>query len=67
MPPHVLGFEGEHVAIVTFGLLGVLLVLVPFIDGERAPRAVAVASTVAGMLMLVFIAVMTLLAYFKPY
>lgn len=67
VPPHVLGFEGEHVAIVVFGLLGVLLVLVPFIDRDRAPRAVAVASTAAGLLMLVFMAVMSLLAYVKPY
>ena len=67
VPPHVLGFEGEHVAVVTFGLVGVSLLLVPFIDRAKAPRAVARACTVGGILMLVFMAVMSFLAYVKPY
>jgi cytochrome b6 len=67
VPPHVLGFEGEHVAIVVFGVLGLLLVLVPFIDHTRASRVVARGATAAGLLLLAFMAVMSFLAYVKPY
>jgi cytochrome b6 len=37
LPPHILGFEGEVVGVVFFGLCGLALLLVPFID--RAPVA----------------------------
>jgi cytochrome b6 len=37
LPPHILGMEGEVVGVVFFGLCGLALLLVPFID--RAPVA----------------------------
>jgi cytochrome b6 len=37
LPSHVLGFEGERIGVVAFGIAALLLVLVPFLD-RRASR-----------------------------
>jgi cytochrome b6 len=37
VPSHVLGIEGEHLGVVAFGLVAIVLVLVPFLD-RRATR-----------------------------
>ncbi len=37
LPSHVLGFEGERLGVVVFGIAALLLVLVPFLD-RRASR-----------------------------
>src|SRR6185295_18996277 len=49
VPSHVLGFEGEHLGVVAFGLVAVFLVLVPFLDrrasrGEDSPLFTALAA-----------------------
>ncbi len=59
-PPHILGIEGEVVGLMVFGLAGVLLLLVPFLDrksarGERSP-----VFTVLGWLMIAFVVGMTI-------
>src|SRR6187431_1388662 len=56
VPPHVLGFEGEQVGVVAFGLVALFLVLVPFLDhrasrGEPSPVFTLVAAL--GLLYLV--------------
>ncbi len=42
LPPQIMGFEGEMIGVVAFGVLGVVLLLIPFLDrraGEgRASR-----------------------------
>jgi cytochrome b6 len=67
LPPTILGFEGEHVGILAFGLIGLLLFAVPLLDrrasrGQRSPLVSA-----AGAVLLAFMLAMTLLAYVKPY
>jgi cytochrome b6 len=37
VPSHVLGIEGEHLGVVAFGLVAIVLMLVPFLD-RRASR-----------------------------
>jgi len=64
VPSHVLGFEGEHVGVVAFGLVALFLVLVPFLDrrasrGERSP-----VFTVLGVLGLVYLVTFTILGHF---
>lgn len=58
LPSHVLGLEGETVGVLALGLLGLVWVLVPFLDrrasrGERSPLftaiGVAVVAYVVGM------------------
>ena len=64
VPAHVLGFEGEHLGVVAFGLVAVFLVLVPFLDrrasrGERSP-----VFTVLAALGLVYLVVFTIIGHY---
>jgi len=64
VPSHVLGFEGEHLGVVGFGLIAVFLVLVPFLDrrasrGERSP-----VFTVLAALGLVYLVVFTIIGHY---
>jgi len=64
VPSHVLGFEGEHLGVVAFGLIAVFLVLVPFLDrrasrGERSP-----VFTVLAALGLVYLIVFTIIGHY---
>ena len=62
-PSHILFFEGEMVIFLFFGLCGLGLILVPFLDarsrrGERSPL-----FTAAGVLMIVYVVTMTAVGY----
>ena len=64
VPSHVLGFEGEHLGVVAFGLVALFLVLVPFLDrrasrGERSPM-----FTVLAALGLVYLVVFTIIGHY---
>jgi len=66
IPSHVLGFEGERLGVIGFGLVATFLVFVPFVDrrssdGRRSPWFTALA--VAGVLYLV---IFTILAQIAP-
>jgi quinol-cytochrome oxidoreductase complex cytochrome b subunit len=63
LPSHILGIEGEHLGVVAYGLVALVLITVPFLDrraarGERSPLFTALA--VVGLLYLV---VFTVLGY----
>ena len=65
VPAKVWIFDGEVLAILSFGLCGFILVLIPFLDawsrrGERSPL-----FTAAGIVALVYILGMTAYAYLK--
>jgi quinol-cytochrome oxidoreductase complex cytochrome b subunit len=56
LPSHILGFEGERVGVVAFGLVAIFLVLVPFLDrrsSERLPSPLFTVLAFAGLLYLV--------------
>jgi len=64
VPSHVLGFEGEHLGVVAFGLVALFLVLVPWLDrrasrGERSP-----AFTVVAAIGLAFLVVFTIVGHY---
>jgi cytochrome b6 len=66
MPAKILFFEGEMIAILLFLVAGLFWLLIPFIDrrsarGERSP-----VFTTIGIAAVVFISVMTALAYLLP-
>jgi cytochrome b6 len=63
LPAHILRIEGEVVGILGFGLAGILLLLVPFLDrkaarGERSPIV-----TWIGLGLIVYMLVLTYLGY----
>ncbi len=66
LPAHILGIEGEIVGILGFGVAGLVLVLVPFIDrrrdGEEAHRFFGYLKYV-WLVMIAFILIMTYLGY----
>ncbi len=63
LPAHILWFEGEVVGILAFGLLGLALLIVPFIDrrAERGERSRLFTWSVIAVI--VYIIVLTYLGY----
>jgi cytochrome b6 len=67
VPARILFVEGEALAILGFGVCGVVLLLVPFLDvrtrrGQRSP-----VFTVLGIVALVYVGGMTAYAYLKVF
>jgi cytochrome b6 len=65
IPSHVLGFEGERLGVLAFGLVAVFLVFVPFLDrksrdGHSSPLFTVIA--LAGVLYLVVFTILAQLA-----
>jgi cytochrome b6 len=67
LPPTILGFEGEHVGILAFGAVALLLFVAPLLDRRAARGEPSPLVSAAGAVLLAFMTVMTLLAYVKPY
>ena len=64
IPSHIMGFEGEQLGVVAFGIVAIVLVLVPFLDrrasrGERSP-----VFTVLAALGLVYLVVFTIIGHY---
>ncbi len=63
LPAHILGIEGEVVGILGFGLAGVLLLLIPFLDRRTARGEPSKLFTWITIGMIVYIVVLTYLGY----
>jgi cytochrome b6 len=63
LPSHILGLEGEIVGIVGFGLGGLFLLLIPFLDRRAARGQPSPLFTWIGVLIIVYIVVLTYLGY----
>ncbi len=66
LPAHLFGqtwLEGEVVGVLTFGLLGALWFLVPFLDQRSSRDEISPVFTRAGVVAIIFIVVMTLLGW----
>jgi quinol-cytochrome oxidoreductase complex cytochrome b subunit len=63
LPAHVLGVEGEAVGILGFGLAGILILLIPFLDRRAARGQPNRAVTWIGMAILAYVLVLTILGY----
>jgi cytochrome b6 len=63
LPSHILGLEGEIVGIVGFGLGGLFLLLIPFLDRRAARGQPSPLFTWVGVLVIVYIVVLTYLGY----
>jgi quinol-cytochrome oxidoreductase complex cytochrome b subunit len=64
LPSHVLGFEGERLGVMAFGVAAALLAFVPFLDrrasrGEKSPL-----FTIIAVLGLVYLVVFTIVGHY---
>jgi cytochrome b6 len=64
LPAKVLFIEGEVLAVMAFGLLGLVLFLVPFFDMKAALDREKRWLNAVGLALLLYIGVMTMLGYF---
>ena len=63
LPAHILGIEGEIVGILGFGLAGVFVLLIPFLDRRTARGEPSRLFTWIGIGIIVYIIVLTYLGY----
>src|SRR5947207_5428626 len=64
VPSHVLGFEGERLGVMAFGLAAAFLVLVPFLDRRASRGESSRLFTVIAMLGLVYLVTFTIVGHF---
>jgi cytochrome b6 len=63
IPSKILGMDGEVLGILAFGLGGVFLLLVPFLDCDPARHRRTVFFTVAGVVIVLYIIALTVVGY----
>ncbi len=63
LPAHVLGIEGEVVGILAFGLGGLFLLVLPFLDRNAARGKPSPVFTAIGIAIIVYMIVLTYLGY----
>jgi cytochrome b6 len=66
VPSHILSLEGEVLAILAFLAGGLFWLAVPYIDRNAAREKKSRFFTLAGMVIVLYIAVMTALTYLVP-
>jgi cytochrome b6 len=63
LPSHILGVEGELLGVLGFGLIGLVLIMVPFLDRGETKRQSSRWIAGFGILLLAYMAVLTYLGY----
>ncbi len=66
IPAKILFMDGEVLGVLAFGVAGLLLVLVPFLDRRASRGQTSKAFTAIGIFAFVYIIVMTLISYTMP-
>ena len=66
IPAKILFFDGEMLGILAFGVIGVLLILVPFFDRKAVLGETSKIFTALGIVSLVYVFVMTIISYAVP-
>jgi quinol-cytochrome oxidoreductase complex cytochrome b subunit len=64
VPSHVLGIEGEHLGVVGFGLVAIVLVLVPFLDRRASRGEPSPLFTLLAALGLLYLVSFTVIGHF---
>ena len=64
LPSHVLGFEGERIGVVAFGVAAVFLVLVPFLDRKAQRGEASRLFTVLAIAGLAYLVVFTIIGHY---
>jgi len=63
LPSHILGIEGELVGVLVFGLIGLLLVGMPFLDRQTALGKSSRIAASFGVALILYMVVLTYLGY----
>ena len=63
LPPHILGFEGEMLGVMTFSLAAVVLLLVPFLDRRASREEASRLFTLLGLGGLLYLVVFTIIGH----
>jgi quinol-cytochrome oxidoreductase complex cytochrome b subunit len=63
LPSYILGIEGELLGVLAFGLVGLLLILIPFLDRRTASGQPSRLPTVFGITLILYMALLTYLGY----
>lgn len=63
IPPRVMALDGEVLAIMAFGFGGLIWLLIPFLDRSAASQKRNLVFTLFGLLVVAYIAVMTIVGY----
>ncbi|HXV79067.1 MAG TPA: cytochrome bc complex cytochrome b subunit [Candidatus Binatia bacterium] len=63
LPSYVLGIEGELLGVLAFGLVGLLLILIPFLDRRAAAEQPSRFPAVFGMVFVLYMVLLTYLGY----
>lgn len=66
IPAQVLFLDGEMLGVLAFGLVGLLFVLVPFLDRKAKMGETSRIFTALGIVAIVYILVMTVISYIVP-
>ena len=64
LPSHILGFEGERVGVVGFGLVAIVLVMVPFLDRRASRGEPSPLFTVLAALGLLYLVSFTIIGHY---
>ena len=64
LPSHVLGFEGERLGVIGFGLAALVLVLVPFLDKRSSRGESSPTFTILAVLGLVYLVTFTIIGHY---
>jgi quinol-cytochrome oxidoreductase complex cytochrome b subunit len=62
IPPKILSFDGEVLGILAFGVGGLMLFIVPFLDKPGKPRRKRV-FTAIGVIVVLYIVALTIIGY----
>jgi cytochrome b6 len=64
LPSHILGLEGERLGVVAYGLIAVLLIVVPFLDRRASRGEHSPAFTALALVGLTYLVVFTILGHY---
>jgi quinol-cytochrome oxidoreductase complex cytochrome b subunit len=66
IPPQILSIDGEILGILAFAVIGLLVMLVPFLDRKANTGDSSKMFAALGVVGLVYMLIMTLISYILP-
>ena len=63
LPSHILGIEGEIIGVLGFGVVGLLLIVLPFIDRRSSAGQPSLFPAAFGITLVLYMVLFTYLGY----